>query len=40
MMSLKEQLNRTIEIAISAHDGQLDTNNDRPYHELAVCRDI
>jgi len=32
-MTLKEQLNRAIEIAISAHDGQLDTNNDRPYIE-------
>ena len=32
-MTLKEQLNRAIEIAISAHDGQLDTNNGRPYIE-------
>lgn len=33
MMNLKEQLNRAIEIAITAHEGQLDTNNDRPYIE-------
>lgn len=32
-MNLKEQLKRAIEIAISAHEGQLDTNNDRPYIE-------
>jgi len=32
-MNLKEQLNRAIEIAVSAHEGQLDTNNDRPYIE-------
>jgi Guanosine polyphosphate pyrophosphohydrolases/synthetases len=32
-MTLKEQLNRAIEIAISAHEGQLDTNNGRPYIE-------
>lgn len=32
-MNLKEQLNRAIEIAITAHEGQLDTNNDRPYIE-------
>lgn len=33
MMNLKEQLNRAIEIAITAHEGQLDTNNGRPYIE-------
>lgn len=32
-MNLKEQLNRAIEIAVSAHEGQLDTNNGRPYIE-------
>ena len=32
-MNLKEQLNRAIEIAISAHEGQLDTHNGRPYIE-------
>jgi len=32
-MNLKEQLNHAIEIAISAHEGQLDTNNGRPYIE-------
>ncbi len=32
-MNLKEQLNRAIEIAISAHEGQLDTRNGRPYIE-------
>lgn len=32
-MNLKEQLNRAIEIAITAHEGQLDTNNGRPYIE-------
>ena len=32
-MNLKEQLNRAIEIAMSAHEGQLDTNNGRPYIE-------
>lgn len=33
MMNLKEQLNRAIAIAVSAHEGQLDTNNGRPYIE-------
>lgn len=33
MMNLKEQLNRAIEIAVTAHEGQLDTNNGRPYIE-------
>lgn len=32
-MNLKEQLNRAIDIAILAHEGQLDTNNGRPYIE-------
>ena len=32
-MDLKEQLNRAILIAIDAHEGQLDTNNGRPYVE-------
>lgn len=32
-MNLKEQLNRAIAIAIEAHNGQLDTQNDRPYIE-------
>ncbi len=32
-MDLKEQLNRAILIAIEAHEGQLDTNNGRPYIE-------
>src|SRR5690554_1813681 len=32
-MNLSEQLKRAIEIAISAHEGQLDTHNDRPYSE-------
>ncbi len=32
-MNLKEQLNRAIEIAITAHGGQLDTHNGRPYIE-------
>lgn len=32
-MNLKEQLNRAIKIAISAHERQLDTNNGRPYIE-------
>ncbi|WP_294072267.1 phosphohydrolase [Proteiniphilum sp. UBA1028] len=32
-MNLKEQLNKAIEIAISAHEGQLDTHNGRPYIE-------
>jgi len=32
-MNLKQQLNRAIEIAVSAHEGQLDTNNGRPYIE-------
>lgn len=32
-MNLKEQLNRAISIAIEAHNGQLDTQNDRPYIE-------
>ena len=32
-MDLKEQLNRAILIAIEAHEGQLGTNNGRPYIE-------
>lgn len=32
-MNLKEQLDRAIVIAIEAHDGQLDTQNGRPYIE-------
>lgn len=32
-MDLKEQLNRAILLAIEAHEGQLDTNNGRPYIE-------
>lgn len=32
-MTLNEQLKLAIEIAISAHDGQLDTHNGRPYIE-------
>lgn len=32
-MNLSEQLKHAIEIAISAHDGQFDTHNDRPYIE-------
>lgn len=32
-MKLNEQLIRAIEIAVSAHEGQLDTHNDRPYIE-------
>lgn len=32
-ISLKEQLNKAILIAIEAHAGQLDTNNGRPYIE-------
>lgn len=32
-MNLKDQLNRAIYIAIDAHDGQLDTQNGRPYIE-------
>ncbi|MDR1743893.1 MAG: phosphohydrolase [Dysgonamonadaceae bacterium] len=32
-ITLKEQLNRAILIAIEAHTGQLDTNNGRPYIE-------
>lgn len=32
-MNLTAQLNRAIEIAVSAHEGQLDTNNGRPYIE-------
>ncbi|MDD2245882.1 MAG: phosphohydrolase [Proteiniphilum sp.] len=30
-MNLKEQLNKAVEIAISAHEGQLDTHNGQPY---------
>ena len=32
-MNLKAQLNRAIEIAIKAHEGQRDTNNGRSYIE-------
>lgn len=32
-MNLKDQLHRAIVIAMSAHDGQLDTHNGRPYIE-------
>ena len=32
-MILSEQLKPAIEIAIQAHDGQLDTHNHRPYIE-------
>lgn len=32
-MNLNEQLKQAIEIAISAHEGQLDTHNGRPYIE-------
>jgi (p)ppGpp synthase/HD superfamily hydrolase len=32
-MNLSEQLKLAIEIAISAHDGQFDTHNGRPYIE-------
>ncbi|NLD22950.1 MAG: hypothetical protein GX670_01800, partial [Bacteroidales bacterium] len=32
-MNLTEQLKLAIEIAISAHNGQLDTHNGRPYIE-------
>lgn len=32
-MTLQEQLNKAILIAIEAHEGQLDTNNGRPYIE-------
>lgn len=32
-MNLKDQLSRAIELAIEAHDGQLDTHNGRPYIE-------
>ena len=32
-MNLQEQLKKAIEIAISAHEGQLDTHNGRPYIE-------
>lgn len=32
-MNLKEQLNKAIRIAVSAHEAQLDTNNGRPYIE-------
>ena len=32
-MNLTEQLKHAIEIAISAHNGQLDTHNGRPYIE-------
>ncbi|HOO94327.1 MAG TPA: HD domain-containing protein [Proteiniphilum sp.] len=32
-MTLKEQLHRAIEIALTAHMGQFDTHNDRPYIE-------
>lgn len=32
-MDLKEQLHKAILLAIQAHEGQLDTNNGRPYIE-------
>ncbi|SRR5690554_7090386 len=32
-MNLNEQLKRAIDIAVSAHEGQLDTYNGRPYIE-------
>lgn len=32
-MNLNDQLKKAIEIAISAHEGQLDTHNGRPYIE-------
>lgn len=32
-MNLNEQLKRAIDIAVSAHEGQLDTHNGRPYIE-------
>ena len=32
-MNLTEQLNLAIELAISAHNGQFDTHNGRPYIE-------
>lgn len=32
-MTLKEQLHRAIEIALTAHEGQFDTHNGRPYIE-------